>query len=185
VTPGPVVAGAVVVVAGIPGSGKTTLARPLASALGLPLISKDTIKEALLDALGSGDLEWSRRLGRASHDVMYALVRDIGSVVLESHFWTGVSETNLTALRRPLVQVYCSCPLELAIARYEARISDPSRHPGHLPEHQSLDATIYWRSVEPSPLALDAPLIEVDTSGPVDVDALAGTVLAAVTQRTG
>jgi predicted ATPase len=43
-----------VLVTGPPGSGKTTLAVPLARRLELPLIAKDTIKEALFDALGTG-----------------------------------------------------------------------------------------------------------------------------------
>ncbi len=51
-----------VLVTGAPGSGKTTLAMPLARHLGLPLITKDTIKEALFDTLGTGDHTWSQRL---------------------------------------------------------------------------------------------------------------------------
>ena len=42
-----------VLVTGPPGSGKTTLAGPLAIALGLTLIAKDPIKEALMEALGT------------------------------------------------------------------------------------------------------------------------------------
>ena len=41
-----------VLVAGWPGSGKSTLAAALAAELGLPLLSKDEIKEALMDGLG-------------------------------------------------------------------------------------------------------------------------------------
>jgi hypothetical protein len=148
----------------------------LAPELGLPLIAKDTIKEALLDALGTGDLERSQELGRAAHAVMYALAREQASAVLESHFWAGVSEPDLVALGLPLVQVYCRCPVELAYERYLQRVASPDRHAGHLPEHQSEEATAGWRSVEPVSLALGCPLFEVDTTEPVDVVALAAAI---------
>ena len=38
-----------VLVAGPPGSGKSSLAAPLATELGLPLLTKDDIKEALME----------------------------------------------------------------------------------------------------------------------------------------
>jgi predicted kinase len=168
----------VVVVAGIPGSGKTTLARALAGQLSLPLISKDTIKEALFDALGTGDLAWSQSLGRASHRVMYALAGEAGSAVLESHFWPGVAEPDLRALGRPLLQVYCRCPLEIAVLRYKQRVQSADRHPGHLPEHQADEVLARWTTVTPRPLDLDVPLIEVDTARPVDVRSLAWRIRA-------
>jgi predicted kinase len=171
----------IIVVAGVPGSGKTSLARPLARRLAVPLVSKDVIKEALFDALGTGDLEWSQRLGRGAHRVMYAIAADLGCGVLESHFWPGVSEADLRALRRPLIQIYCRCPIDVAVARYLRRVDAPNRHRGHLPEHQTDEAIEQWRSVEPVPLALDAPLIEVDTTAPVDVAALAARIAALTT----
>jgi adenylate kinase family enzyme len=39
-------------VAGWPGSGKSTLAAALAAELGLPLLARDEIKEALMGGLG-------------------------------------------------------------------------------------------------------------------------------------
>jgi predicted kinase len=42
-----------VLVSGPPAAGKTTVALPLAAALAWPLISKDDIKEALVDVLAT------------------------------------------------------------------------------------------------------------------------------------
>lgn len=80
---------------GPPASGKTTVAVPLAGALALPLVAKDTIKEALMDALGADNLVRSRELGRATFAVLYALAR--------SHLSTGVGlvlEANFASGRR-------------------------------------------------------------------------------------
>jgi predicted kinase len=64
-----------VYVSGAPGAGKTSLAGPLAAELGYALITKDTIKETLHDALGApgADLAWSRRLGGAAMELLWTL----------------------------------------------------------------------------------------------------------------
>src|SRR6185295_8584245 len=66
-----------VLVSGLPGSGKTTIAAPLATALDLPLLARDSIKESLWDALGAGDLAWSRRLGAASAETFWRLADEM------------------------------------------------------------------------------------------------------------
>ena len=56
-----------VMISGPPGSGKSTLSRPIADELRVPLIAKDAIKEALMDVLGyPASIEESRVLGRAA-----------------------------------------------------------------------------------------------------------------------
>ena len=82
-----------VVVTGPPAAGKTTVARELAARLRLPLIAKDTIKEALFDGLGTGDAQWSQRLGPPTFGVMLALAEESlragASLVLEANFVRG------------------------------------------------------------------------------------------------
>ena len=56
----------IVIVTGPPASGKSTLALRLADDLALPSITKDGIKETLLDAAGEVGVEESKRLGRAA-----------------------------------------------------------------------------------------------------------------------
>lgn len=70
-------------VTGVPGSGKTTLARRLSPALGLPLLAKDVVKETLFDVLGVGDRAWSTRLGAAANEVFWSMLADCptGAVV--------------------------------------------------------------------------------------------------------
>lgn len=160
-----------VVVSGPPGSGKTTLARPLALALGLPHIAKDRIKESLLDSLGVRDLEWSRQVGRATMSLMYRLAADAGSAVLESTWSPELTPAELAALDAPMVEAYCSCPPELAEARYRDRL--PSRHPGHHDAERLYDE----RWTQDRPLGV-GPLVVVDTSCPVDLAGVAEAIRA-------
>src|SRR5690349_14686664 len=62
-----------VVVTGMPSSGKTTIAESLAERLHLPLVAKDVLKESLFETLGPGDVEWSGRLGDAAYNLIFDL----------------------------------------------------------------------------------------------------------------
>ena len=65
-----------VLIGGLPGSGKSTLAIALAAELELPLLAKDEIKEALMDALGDPPtIAESQRLGRAAVLAMLRVAR--------------------------------------------------------------------------------------------------------------
>ena len=158
-----------VVVSGAPGSGKTLLARPLAAALGLPLLSKDTIKEALFDEMGVGDRLWSRRLGRASITVLYRLAAECPAAVLESVFQRDYAVDDLTALGKPLIEIHCSCDPAVAIERFQKR-ADTDRHPGHLDNRQPLNKLEQLVQEGSTPLGLGGPLLEVDTTDDVSID---------------
>ncbi len=155
-----------VLVTGPPGSGKTTLAIPLARRLELPLIAKDTIKEALFDTLGVGDLQWSQRLGAATFAVMFALARHTPAAVLEAPFSAPSVPSLLELCARP-IEVHCRCPTDELLHRYANR----PRHPGHV-DHQRLEQ-VKAAATQAEPLGLGGPLLEIDTTGPVHVDDVA------------
>ena len=130
----------VFVITGLPGTGKTTLARALARQLAAPLLAKDGIKEPLLDVLGAADRSASRRLSDASFAVLFALAAQhllaAGSVVLEGNFRPAEHEAPLRALlaRQALpgcVQVLCRASETLRQQRLRARATDAARHSGH------------------------------------------------------
>lgn len=140
----------VIVVTGLPGTGKTTLARELSARYRIPLVAKDVIKEPLLDVLGARDAAESRRLSDASFSVLFALARELGTavtgLVLEGNFRPGEHESPLRLLFPaglgdgrvpPLAQVLCTAPERERLARLAARRTNPTRHPGHRDSDQA------------------------------------------------
>ena len=130
----------VFLVTGLPATGKTTVARALARALQVPLLSKDAIKEPLLDALGAADRAASRALSDISFAVLFALAEEhlavTGAVVLEGNFRPGEHERamrGLLARHVPMscTQVLCRVAEPLRQERLQARAGDGARHPGH------------------------------------------------------
>ena len=165
-----------VIVSGTPGSGKSTLARALASALGMPLIMKDTIKEALGDEFIVRSVEDSQRLGAATMRVLFALMADNEGGVFESTWYPAMAKPQLAELRSPIVEVFCEVPLDVAISRFEER--SPSRHAVHAEGERALTREGFAERAEP----IDGgwPVVRLDTTQDVDADALAREVLARV-----
>lgn len=171
----------IVLVSGGPGAGKTTLARPLAAALALPLLSKDVLKESIYDSLGfdPGDAAASKLAGSAAMELLWALAADCPRVVLEANFRPSSDDERrrIAELRRLTIEVYCACPVDLASERFVARAARPGHHGAH-PKTLSAAAMAEWNR----PLDVGA-LIEVDTTAAVDVDQLARRIRTMLGER--
>lgn len=164
-------AGLFVLVGGWPGSGKTTLAAALATELAIPLLSKDVVKESLMGRLGRpGTVAESRTLGRAAVLEMLRQAEGMGHAVLDST-WYPYAEPVVRALPGRLVELRCVVPLDVARDRYRSRTRDA----GHFDEMRT-EQELWGEPVAPLGVG---PLVEVDTSGEVDVVALAEVVRAA------
>ncbi len=121
-----------------------------------------------MDALGApADVIESRRLGRAAVVALLRIARDCPAAVIDSTWFDYTGEL-VRQISGVFVEVRCVLPIWVARQRYGDRVRD-LRHLDGQREHAEL-----WG--EPvAPLGV-GPLIEVDTSGPVDVVALAARV---------
>ena len=165
----------IVFVTGPPAAGKTSLARPLALALNMPLVGKDTIKEALHDGLSPSfpaDRGWSRNLSEVSYRVILALLPDLPAAVVDLNLppeWVD----QFNALGPPRSQIFCRCPQPVIESRLLARAT--GRHPAH-DDDALLDEVRSQGLRGTDPALLDGPLLEVDSSEPVDLDRVVGWV---------
>ena len=104
--------------------------------------------------------------------------------ILEALFDTvGCDDTapeRLRSIAGLVVEVFCDCPVEVSAARFVAR----ERHPGHLDRLRTADeheeGIRRLRESYRGPLGVSDQLVTVDTSRPVDIDALLDTVRSAM-----
>ena len=156
-----------ILISGPSASGKSSVAETVARELGLPLIAKDVIKEALFDALGTGDRDWSDRLSTASYAVMFALAAQHPTAVLEANF---KEERHAEAIRRLSdrpIEIFVTAPPEVIVERFQER--GPERHAGHLDQEPG-SLEMIREEAERGPLDLGGPLLVVDTTNDVDVE---------------
>ena len=163
-----------VLVNGLPGAGKSTLARDLAPVLGIPLIAKDAIKEALAAATPGVP---PGALGRIAAEAMWDLAAAIpGGVLLESWWFTprdrGFAEAGLHRTgAAAAVEIWCDLPPDVALARFLSR----DRGAPHDDARHARESWPAW-AAEAHPLGI-ADVVTVRTDRAVDLPALAERVV--------
>jgi len=173
----------VVLINGISATGKTTIGRGLAERLGLPLFAKDAVKERLFDNLGVNDYAWSHHLSSTTHTVLNYVFEELLSsgtgFIMEANFNPKYDAAKYESWREKhgcrLVQVLCWAEGEVVFQRFKKRVESGQRHPGHNDEAKIEAFRGYLMQGKGAPLAINAPLIEVETTdfSAVDLDALA------------
>lgn len=171
-----------VVVTGVPGSGKTTLASALARRIGVALLSLDAIKEELARDAPQTPREWLRQDAEA--ELFRRLTAFDGEAVVDIWVAPRRDTARVAGLLAPwwddVVEVRCEVPADVAVERYAAR----DRGWPHLPADEQTLRRIRTAVAHPEPL--EAPrTVVVDTTHRVPVASLARTLRAETRARLG
>jgi len=163
-----------IVVGGLSGTGKTTLARTLAEAIGAELLRTDTLRRELFGegtpAAGADGGVYQPEARRRVYDLLFQraaeLLSDRISVVLDGTFSSAVAvaQAQRLAAEYPseLLAIECFCRPETARERISRRLANGQDASEARPEIHAR------QQVEWQPWPADLPHIRVDTEQPLD-----------------
>ena len=156
-----------VVMRGYPGTGKSTIARAISTALHAPLIDRDILRQKAVDIFGN-----LPHVGRFSYELMFALAEEqlsLGlSVVVDTPLTYRTTYEQAKELAQtfhaPMVVVHCQCPPEVQKRRLEGRVGKVSQF--------QITSWKEWMQWKPRFEDFDDDGCIIDTSNPLD-DSLA------------
>jgi len=161
---------AVIVITGLPATGKSFLAQSLASELRIPLVSKDGVKEAVFDVWGWDGPDISRKVAISSLKALYYfLAANLAagvSTIVESNFDPKFENERFIAISERFTprffQVLCHAEGSVLWERFRQRAISGSRHPGHADtaDPERFRDTITRGRIDP--LDLPGDLLELD-----------------------
>jgi len=132
-----------IIVNGIPATGKTTTSHKLAADLDMACVSKDEIKEFLADRLSVRTLDDSRRIGALSFQMLFLLMESTLShgedIIVECPFYYEKDQPKVQQIlantNARCIEVYCITDPEVRKERFLNRANSSERHPSHMDTH--------------------------------------------------
>lgn len=125
-------------ISGMPATGKSTLARRIGEELHFPILEKDEIKEVLFDTLGYADLKEKRRLDTIATAVLLQtaekLLQSGVDLILVNNFESSMAPTVDEMIARceaRCITLFLNGDAEVLYQRYVERDRKKSRHQGH------------------------------------------------------
>src|SRR2546426_7280228 len=152
-----------IVMRGYPGTGKSTIARAIATALHAPLIDRDILRQKAVDIFGN-----LPEVGRFSYELMFALAQEqlrLGlSLVVDTPLTYRMTYDQARELSHiyqiPMLVVHCKCPPEVQKRRLEGR-------KGKVSEFQ-ITSWEEWLRWKPRFEEFEDEGCVIDTSNPLD-----------------
>lgn len=160
-----------IIVTGLPATGKTTLSKKLGEQYNLPVFNADKIKELIFDRVGNWeDKELFDKISKASYDLMYDIATQIlsagGACIIEAHFKAELAEPRIAKLKEQydcnLVQIKLKADGQTVVDRYLERRDRPERHRCHgdyIPQEEFIKLNGESKSIN-----IDGETVIVDTT---------------------
>ena len=161
-----------ILITGLPCTGKTFIGRQIAAHFSLPYLHKDGIKELLFDTLGWSDRAWSKKMGAASYSLLFYFAETLlaagQSFILESNFSAERDGLTLGALQERYgfraVEIQCVADGEVLVERFRQRWEAGERHPGHVDPETYDELRLTLLPGRLPRLGLEGEYLEVDTT---------------------
>ena len=164
-----------IIVNGLPASGKTTLARRLGADIPLPVFSRDGIYETLYDALECQDNDCPPLLGSASFRLLYTITGSLLAVgqplIVEGFFGRPeLRSAEFLQLQHTYnfepFQILCRTDGKVLLERFLKRMQTIERHNGHSDLEWIEQNRERILQGELAPLTLGGQVVEINTTTP-------------------
>jgi len=191
----------IIIIAGLPASGKTTIAKKIGNTFGYPILEKDAIKEELFDVIGFSSYEEKRKHDEAATAVLLrcteALLQAKTSLICVNNFRPEAQvrlQSIIDKAQCNTVTVFFGGNADIFFERYNERDRKQLRHPGHVLQdryfsHEHHDA-IYemtrrefaekFEILGMADFTIRGPRLEVDATYPEKIDV--GKLLSEIKQ---